>query len=582
MKHKKPCILGYLRVSSDKQARDGKGIKRQTDVVTMAGERLENDLSLPWVGTVADEGLSAFHGVNTSEGIMSDIIGGAMIPSGSVLVLENFDRLSRQDPLEVLSILKRILDQGIRVYIAHREELIDSVSIADTSQILTSILSISLSHEESLKKSKRMTAVYDKQLKDAKTKSGAVKIGRAPAWLQRDKDQSWVLIPERAKIVREIVDMSLAGMGAGMIAKELNERGEAPFRTVQGQKRNHNDTSGVWHSSTISRMIKNRALIGEATFNRAGDDPVVVDGYYPKVINMANFLKLQEIIASRGTGGGKGRNSLVQAMLTGQRLCVCGYCGSGIIAKSDGRSRRPNAKVTRSLVCSGYVKKYSLQCAGGSMNAEKLEHALLMFCASKVNFSDAFGDEAEELEKAKIALADEQAILAKLTSQQSKLIELFTLTDGDDPLLKEKFTQGREAIKQATEKVGELEDVINSMVGDETTIQDQYMELVSMVDGDGIPDDLRLKLKILIHRFIERITIYTYGTGYKTDPEAHADKLRAMGVDEDVIAHALEVGTTKDRTQGVAVVEFKTGAVSVIRPMAEEWQHFHIEQGLTN
>jgi hypothetical protein len=73
----------------------------------------------------------------------------------------------------------------------------------------------------------------------------AKKFKKAPGWLGLSEDRtSFVYIPERAQIVRQIFDLSIAGMGGYTIAKLLNSKNVPAF-----------GTSKRWDQSTIHNML---------------------------------------------------------------------------------------------------------------------------------------------------------------------------------------------------------------------------------------------------------------------------------------------------------------------------------------
>jgi DNA invertase Pin-like site-specific DNA recombinase len=83
----------YLRISTDVQ-KVGDGIRRQMD----ASERYAREHGYHLVETIRDVGVSGFHGKNAKEGAFSvflTAIDQGIVESGSVLIVESLDRLSR-------------------------------------------------------------------------------------------------------------------------------------------------------------------------------------------------------------------------------------------------------------------------------------------------------------------------------------------------------------------------------------------------------------------------------------------------------------------------------------------------------
>jgi len=168
------------------------------------------------------------------------------------------------------------------------------------------------------------------------------KIKKAPGWLGLSEDRtSFVYIPERADIVREIFELSIAGMGGYTIANLLNSRNVPAF-----------GTSNRWDQSTIHNMLINRATVGEYQRKQTIDgkecpvgDPVV--GYYPPVIDESLFQAAQAA-RQRNLATGRGRKGqLITNLFAG--LPECSYCGSPVKFHSNG-----NAK---SLICAAVLDR---------------------------------------------------------------------------------------------------------------------------------------------------------------------------------------------------------------------------------
>jgi len=76
----------------------------------------------------------------------------------------------------------------------------------------------------------------------------AKKIKNAPGWLGLAEDrESFVYLPDRAKIVREIFDLSISGFGGYAIANLLNQKKIPGF-----------GSSKRWDQSTIHNMLSSR------------------------------------------------------------------------------------------------------------------------------------------------------------------------------------------------------------------------------------------------------------------------------------------------------------------------------------
>ncbi|UFW75230.1 recombinase family protein [Bradyrhizobium sp. WU425] len=151
------------------------------------------------------------------------------------------------------------------------------------------------------------------------------KISAAPSWLGLSEDrQAFLLLPDRAKIVKRIFDLAIGGMGSYAIAKYLDAQ-QVPTFTQSSQ----------WDNTTIDYMLRNRATYGEhqpksfAAGHKKGipSGPPMPD-YYPAVIDKKMFEAAQ--VARRQNLAHRGRKGTDLASIFGD-LCFCAYCGSNVV-----------------------------------------------------------------------------------------------------------------------------------------------------------------------------------------------------------------------------------------------------------
>jgi DNA invertase Pin-like site-specific DNA recombinase len=77
-----------------------------------------NNLDLAETLTFQDLGISAFHGLNTEIGQLGTLleaVHSGLIPSGSVILVENLDRISCQTARKALRAIENILETGVSV-----------------------------------------------------------------------------------------------------------------------------------------------------------------------------------------------------------------------------------------------------------------------------------------------------------------------------------------------------------------------------------------------------------------------------------------------------------------------------------
>lgn len=73
-----------------------------------------------------DRGFSAFHGVHKTKGALGqflDLVEAGKIPAGSILLIENIDRLSREDMATALGTVLGIIEHDITIQVLTPSEV---------------------------------------------------------------------------------------------------------------------------------------------------------------------------------------------------------------------------------------------------------------------------------------------------------------------------------------------------------------------------------------------------------------------------------------------------------------------------
>src|SRR5262252_2447747 len=146
--------FSYLRFSDPVQS-DGDSVRRQTDLRSRWLDR-HPDVRLDTTVKLADEGVSAYRGrhrTNPRHALAQflDLVNRGRIPTGSILLIENMDRLSREKPVVASHLLTGILLAGIRII----QLAPDEIELTEDSDLFTLFRgqhSQSVGHQESTKK----------------------------------------------------------------------------------------------------------------------------------------------------------------------------------------------------------------------------------------------------------------------------------------------------------------------------------------------------------------------------------------------------------------------------------------------
>ncbi len=198
----KPTAYSYIRFSTPEQ-RKGDSLRRQLELSEKWAR--EHGLVLDTKLKLRDLGLSAFHGDHRTKGTLGQflkLVETGIIPRGDVLILEELDRLTRQELLEAVHLFTGLLVSGIEIH-SIVDEMIYTPESFDFGQMVISAMKLSQGHEESRKKSKRLKEAWEEKRK--KCSNGGLKLtGKCPAWLKLSADKkSYEKIPERAAVIEK-------------------------------------------------------------------------------------------------------------------------------------------------------------------------------------------------------------------------------------------------------------------------------------------------------------------------------------------------------------------------------------------
>jgi len=317
---------------------------------------LENGLELDEELTFHDLGKSAFRGANATTGklaVFRRAVEDGRVEPGSYLLVEDFDRLSRMGPWDALPVFQEIINNGITVVtlkdgeVWHRDAL-----RANPLLMMKSLFAMWNGHQESVKKSSRVAEAYAAKRRRLVAGERTAKPYKrtGPAWTTwDDKTKAFIVLPERAKVVRQIFAEADSGIGIDGIARGLN-KGNVP--TWGDGKRK----AAFWRGSYIRKILSNKAVIGTFTPHTTGVDDVTgfrrdqpldpVLNYYPVVVDPEVFERASSRLgttAARGRNAGRAPASLVAG------VAKCARCGSAVLRVSKGKP--PKARYTY-LVCS--------------------------------------------------------------------------------------------------------------------------------------------------------------------------------------------------------------------------------------
>lgn len=492
-------VYSYLRFSDPKQAA-GSSVERQQDYARRwAAERglaLDDSLSL------RDEGLSAYHQRHVTKGALGVFLAAieaGRVESGSVLIVEGLDRLSRAEPLLAQAQMTQIIGAGVTIVTAQdgREYGRESLR-AQPMDLVYSLLVMIRAHEESDTKSKRVRAAIRRQCEawQAGTWRGVVRVGKDPHWVRLNSG-SFVLEPAIAEAMRWAVDEYLAGRGAVEIMREMAARGWALSR------------SGKLNATHLYKILKSPLLIGRRML-MVDDHEYTLDGYYPALLDAPTWDRLQLAIDRRGKRRGV---SEVPGVITGLGIAVCGYCGAAMVAQNlMGRGRQADGRLWdghRRITCCGYSK--GAGCAvPGSISVAPIERALFLWCCNQMHL-DALNDGGAAAQVLRAAMA---AIRARILEHETALARVSAALVADDAPAPLAFVrQARELerqIEQARQDLAHSERELAALASPAGPPEAaRWLELIQGVDD--LDRDARIQAREAVRATFRRITIWHAG-----------------------------------------------------------------------
>ena len=360
----KSKAYSYIRFSTPEQAL-GDSLRRQYE--SALAYATTHDLELDTELRYEDKGVSGFSGANIRKGALGQFLAAidvGVVQPGSYLLVENLDRMSRQDPWEAMPLFQQIINAGITIVTLQDGRVWSQAEMkANPMRILESLFVMIRANEESATKSRRLRSAWSNKRANAKMKR-LTKV--CPAWLE-PSDNGFTEIAERANTVRDIFQMSLEGTGQHKIAETLNRQGVPTF-----------GRSELWHRSYISKILKNPAVVGvfvphtlEVVDNKKQRKPEEpIEGYYPAIVDRDTFRIVSGLRRGGAAPRGRHAGSTVRNPLAG--LAKCPKCGHAMTRVTKGSSRRAGKPY---LVCT--KAKSGGGCQYKAVPLEPIEMALV-------------------------------------------------------------------------------------------------------------------------------------------------------------------------------------------------------------
>jgi DNA invertase Pin-like site-specific DNA recombinase len=358
----RPKAYSYLRFSTPEQEA-GDSLRRQ---ISLAQEyALKHGLELDEALKFHDRGVSAYRGKNATLGRLSDFVEAVRageVPQGSFLLVESLDRISRDHAFDAQFLFSNIIMEGVSVVTLLDQRVYSQEALrAEPMGMMYSILGFMRANEESSIKSRRLTEAWANKRASAATKPLT---SRVPAWLCLDKSSStFLLVPERAAVIRRIFALTLEGMGKQKIAATFNQESLQPWGRAKH-----------WQRSYIAKILSNSAVVGTMTPHLVTYDRGLrrrkalepLKGYFPAAVTQEAWSDAQAMQEAGAASMGPSTTPLSN-ILAG--LARCPICEGTMTRVWKGKRSKP------SLVCTS--AKAGAGCPYKSVRYDWVEEALL-------------------------------------------------------------------------------------------------------------------------------------------------------------------------------------------------------------
>jgi DNA invertase Pin-like site-specific DNA recombinase len=503
----------YLRLSRKHQTK-GHGKDRQWELTVQACTEHNWQLSEQ---TFKDLGKSAYTGKNQESGsefrTFLDLINAGGIAKGSILIVENPDRLSRQDVMTSVRLMQDILSAGISIYTIFDKRLYSTNTESQTAfmDLMFWGMQAQRAYDESHTKSLRLLSHKASQRDKARSGSTGL-IGKTPAWIDtirpKDGQPYYALNQPRAETIRNIFKLKLEGHTPTAIAKLLQAQGLPTW----------SNTVSNWSDYTIRRWLCSPSTYGQLQLMKkdasgasvADGDPI--ESYYPAVISRETFVAVQQVTNKtvRGRINLNGIN-----LFRGLLKCSCGSSLHVQVSKTRNGRKIPYIRCSGAYTTSPcprpafdyaqfeyfigeglqQINWESLYTHRSGVSQTELEQTVLTLDAIEVDISDTevrIATILDNLEVTKGSAAG--SLIERLTSNQDKLANL---KQRQQDLTKHKDT--------LTNQVAASTDTLETMA-----ISNSYRSLLRAMDNMSTMDEVnavRLKVQMELKRQVGRIDI---------------------------------------------------------------------------
>lgn len=553
----------YVRMSTEVQ-RHGDSSRRQLEM--SANYARQHGLQLQ---TYEDIGVSAFKGANVSDGALGKflaLVNEGKVEKGSYLLVESFDRLSRDRPTAALRLFLNLIEKGIVVVTLadgqiYSDETTDAAS--GGMQLMMSLSIMHRAHEESRMKSQRLLAVW-KNKRDSLNEKKLTSV--APGWLRLAADgKTFEVIKDRADLIKKIFEYSRDGIGSGKIARLLNKENTPSW----GKSKNG------WHISFIYKLLSERAVLGEFVplFNKKKKLATPIQNYYPRVITDELYYAAQKARVARLHKGGRKGSNFPNLFANVVR---CGYCHQPVHHINKGKP----PKGGRYLRCYSSIRAHG--CTAPAWDYFRFERNFLAL-VSEIDLRPMLAnlEATQKAESLNNRLTAVDGLIGEQLKRQSRLLAAIEDGGSEAPAAAMARLKDLESeLSQLNLEKKRLEIEISRVDASAEDVLDKQAKIRSIKEMLDAPDEeqqfrARAKLAQLIAGTVSAIYLYPSGRivkpgrseaffssisqGLSADDIQDLDRVKAVMSDEDELAGSFK---------RCYLVQFKDDGYRFVKPHA--------------
>ena len=487
---KTTLAYSYVRFSTPEQ-RKGDSLRRQTEAAKAwcdaHGAKLDESTTLHDLGTSAFRGDHCKNPDRNALAGFLKLVEDGRVPRGSYLVIESLDRLSREHIRPALSLLLSLIDAGVRIVQLKPVEVIYDEAV-EPMQLMMALMELSRGNSESMVKSQRVGAAWDARRTHARA-GRKLLTARLPAWVAvetvREDSFTLAIIPERAKIIRRIFELAIAGLGAVRIVRQLQKDKVPAF-----------GSSGKWNRIYVRLILGDRRVLGEFQPRSNGKpDGAAVEDYFPRVVSDTDFERAAGAAAGRVfLGRGVTRQGKLADPFAG--LVRDARDGASYIATAMGAKGKNYRCLKNSNAIEGRGQ------SGRTFSLQAFEGAVLS-CLREID--------PHEILNGDHGVDESLALAGQLAGVEARIAELEAeLANGDVAALA-RVLRGLEARKR--ELAEALAEARQKAAHPLSESWGEAQSLIEVLNSAPDPEDARLRLRSALRRMVDVIYLLVVPRG---------------------------------------------------------------------